>query len=265
MYVRVYVSPAFRFSGRHHTDSITPSFFSNPRLGSSDRQPREGILRWSRQPNHHVAAPHSRSNTRWDPQVGLHPANGAAQPAVSTCTYLCLFPHCHSGFLSSPVHRFGSLRIYLSSLSESSVHIPVPAADVCQPAGVPAVRVRCPKSCPHGKHCWVKDVAKHFKQQEAFGKLFFKWLPEEKGVLFQKMESLLLFTVRVVLMGQHLVLRCRGFWADCYWNSVAISVWHFCSRPVERSVSFSRAEPCSNRTVHISRYRRVCSLLHWAL
>ena len=63
-------------------------FFSNPRLGSSDRQPREGILRWSCQPNHYMAAPHGRSDTGWDPQVWLHPANGAAEPAVSTCTYV---------------------------------------------------------------------------------------------------------------------------------------------------------------------------------
>lgn len=88
--VCVYLSLALRFSGRHHTDSITPSFFSNPRLGSSDRQPREGILRWSCQPNHYVAAPHSCSNAGWDPQVWLHPANGAAEPAVSTCTCIPL-------------------------------------------------------------------------------------------------------------------------------------------------------------------------------
>lgn len=86
MYVCVYVSPTcLFFFGRLHTDTIIPSFLSNPRLGSPDRQPRESILCRSRQPNHHVAAPHSRSNTRWDPQVWLYPANGAAEPAVSSC------------------------------------------------------------------------------------------------------------------------------------------------------------------------------------
>lgn len=77
--------PLFFFFGRLHTDTIIPSFLSNPRLGSPDRQPRESILCRSRQQNHHVAAPHSRSNTRWDPQVWLYPANGAAEPAVSSC------------------------------------------------------------------------------------------------------------------------------------------------------------------------------------
>lgn len=86
MCVCLYIPPTRRFSGRHPTDSITPSFFSAPRLGSSDRQPRESVLRGSRQPHHHVAAAHGRGNARRDPQVWLHPANGAAEPPVSICT-----------------------------------------------------------------------------------------------------------------------------------------------------------------------------------
>lgn len=105
MCVCLYIPPTSRFSVRHHTDSITPSFFSNPRLGSSDRQPWESVLRGSCQSHHHVAAAHSRSNARRDPQVWLHPANGAAEPPVSICTCIPL-TSVLSCFCAAPVALF---------------------------------------------------------------------------------------------------------------------------------------------------------------
>ena len=184
MYVCVYVSPTFRFSGRHHTDSITPSFFSNPRLGSSDRQPREGILRWSCQPNHHVAAPHSRSNTRWDPQVWLHPANGAAEPAVSIYTYIPLISALPF-FYTAPVAFFLPQCIALAPWGFICPPCPSSTYMFLSPLLISFSLLVCllwvsgTQTCPREKCCWVKDVAKRFKQQEeAFGKL--SWNDSQK-------------------------------------------------------------------------------------
>lgn len=190
MYVCVYLSSAFRFSGRHHTDSITPSFFSNPRLGSSDRQPRQGILRWSCQPNHYMAAPHSRSNARWDPQVWLHTANGAAEPTVSTCTYIPLrsallffhtaplasfLPQCITlapwGFIFPPCPS--PVYVFLSLLLMVCLWYP----------NLPTWQVLLSERC-----CKTFQTA-----GRGFWKTSLKWLQEEKEVFFQKMESLLLF------------------------------------------------------------------------
>lgn len=217
MYVCVYLSPAFRFSGRHHTYSITPSFFSNPRLGSSDRQPREGILRWSCQPNHHMAAPHSCSNTRWDPQVWLHPANGAAEPSVSICTCIPLrsaLPFFHTApvacLLPSPVHHIGSLRICLSSLSKSNVHVPVPLL-ISFSLLLCLLWLSSTQTCPCEKCCLSERYCKMFQTaKRGFWKTFLKWLPE---VFSKRWSHFCYLTLRVVSMGFHLVLRCRGFCA----------------------------------------------------
>lgn len=157
MYVCLNVSPSRRFSGRHHTDSITPSFFSNPRLGSSDRQPWESVLRGSCQPHHHVAAPHGRSNARRDPQVWLHPANGAAEPPVSICTRIPLRSML-SIFHAAPVAPFllhcTTLTPTLSrflSLLQVSFSLLVCLLWVC-----------AAQTHPQEKCCWVNDGAKRF-------------------------------------------------------------------------------------------------------
>jgi len=46
-----------------------------------------------------MAAPHSCSNTRWDPHVWLYPANGAAEPAVST--FICILLRSTLSFLNN--------------------------------------------------------------------------------------------------------------------------------------------------------------------
>lgn len=139
-----------------------------------------------------------------------------------------LFPHCPSGLLPSAVHRIGSLRIYVSSLSECNIHIAVPTADVFQPAGVPAVGVQYP-NLPTWEALLSERCCKMFQTaRRGFWKTFLKLLPEDKGVFFQNTGSFLLFNCKSDIDASASSAVLQRF-LSCYLNSVAISVWHFYS------------------------------------
>lgn len=96
-------------------------------------------------------------------------------------------------------------------------------ADLFQPAAVPAVAVQYP-NLPMWEVLFEWKILQNVSNsKKRLLENFFEITPRS---VFQKMESLLLFNSQSGIYGFSSSATLQRF-LRCYWNSVAISVWHF--------------------------------------
>lgn len=171
MCVYIYISPTVKFSGRYHTDSITPSFF--PTLDWEARIDSHGRVFY---------VDHVNRTTTWQRPTtaatpdGIH-RSGSIQQMEQLNRRWAFAPILLPWDLCSPVQCIGSLTIYLSFLSKSNVRSSCP---YCWSL-LPSCGCLVPKLAHMRSAVEWKMLQNISKSRESLLEIFFELTPRREG------------------------------------------------------------------------------------